>query len=483
MRPASSIESTDSMTVEGLERPPDLVGLEWPDEVPRRPGNGGDLRLALLDTVLAERRQPRGDRGNEPLGRHGLGHGDEGDGTRIPSDPSRRVRDLFEHTLTSLDEASDSDSLTGCQSTAGRRSGGRGEGGGEHRSERAQTPVSEERSGRRTHRPPGGDLLPAEEAWDLQVIRVVCGGALDRHGLADRALDAGRRGGRCGTVVLGRNDVEATVARLDALALELLEEVPLAWRSNRRRGIARLGRCRAARVPLSHAVEAGRDDSDHHLVAEPLVEARPEDDVRLWIGCGANLLGGLCHLEQAEGRGAGDVEENSLRALDVDLQERARDRLSSCLDGAVLADARPIPMSADPASFMIARTSAKSRLISPGIVMMSLIPWTPWRSTSSTTRNASMIEVFFWTTSLSRSFGIVISVSTWALSSSAAFSAIELALGAFEAERLRHDADRQRACFLGHLGDDRSGPGAGPAAEPGGDEDHVRVGERLGDLL
>ena len=77
---------------------------------------------------------------------------------------------------------------------------------------------------------------------------------------------------------------------------------------------------------------------------------------------------------------------------------------------------------------MIARTSAKSRLISPGIVMMSLIPWTPWRRTSSTTRNASMIAVFFWTTSLRRSFGIVISVSTWALSSSAAFSATSLRL-------------------------------------------------------
>ena len=145
--------------------------------------------------------------------------------------------------------------------------------------------------------------------------------------------------------------------------------------------------------------------------------------------------------------------------------------------------ARPMPMSADPASFMIARTSAKSRLIRPGIVMMSLIPWTPWRRTSSTTRNASMIEVFFWTTSLSRSFGIVISVSTWALSSSAAFSAMSLRLAPSNAERLRHDADRQRAGLLGHLGDDRGGAGAGPAAEPGGDEHHVRVDERLGDLL
>src|SRR5664280_808842 len=91
-------------------------------------------------------------------------------------------------------------------------------------------------------------------------------------------------------------------------------------------------------------------------------------------------------------------------------------------------DARPIPIRADPASCMIALTSAKSRLIRPGTVMMSLIPWTPWRSTSSTTRNASRIEVFLATTSRSRSFGIVMSVSTFALSCSAAFSAMSLRL-------------------------------------------------------
>src|SRR5207253_1182490 len=79
---------------------------------------------------------------------------------------------------------------------------------------------------------------------------------------------------------------------------------------------------------------------------------------------------------------------------------------------------------AEPASFMIARTSAKSRSIRPGTVMMSLIPWTPWRRTSSTTRNASRIEVFFWTTSRRRSLGIVMSVSTFDFSASAAFSAV-----------------------------------------------------------
>ena len=34
----------------------------------------------------------------------------------------------------------------------------------------------------------------------------------------------------------------------------------------------------------------------------------------------------------------------------------------------------PIPISAEPASSMIVRTSAKSRLISPGMVMRSVMP-------------------------------------------------------------------------------------------------------------
>src|SRR5205085_2645691 len=52
----------------------------------------------------------------------------------------------------------------------------------------------------------------------------------------------------------------------------------------------------------------------------------------------------------------------------------------------------PMPSSAVPASDMIVRTSAKSRLISPGKVIRSEMPCTPWRSTSSAMRNASTID-------------------------------------------------------------------------------------------
>ena len=78
----------------------------------------------------------------------------------------------------------------------------------------------------------------------------------------------------------------------------------------------------------------------------------------------------------------------------------------------------PIPSSARPASDMIVRTSAKSRLITAGSVTRSEMPCTPWRRTSSATWKASTIEVCWSSTSSRRSLGTTISVSTSAASSS-----------------------------------------------------------------
>ena len=60
---------------------------------------------------------------------------------------------------------------------------------------------------------------------------------------------------------------------------------------------------------------------------------------------------------------------------------------------------------------------------------------------------------------------------------------VQPAAGALEAEGLGHDADGQRAQVAGDLRDDRRRAGAGAAAHARGDEHHVRVLERLGDLL
>ena len=56
--------------------------------------------------------------------------------------------------------------------------------------------------------------------------------------------------------------------------------------------------------------------------------------------------------------------------------------------------ALPIPIRADPAFDMTAFTSAKSRLISPGVVIRSVIPETPCIKTWSACRKASKIATW-----------------------------------------------------------------------------------------
>eukprot|EP01033_Poteriospumella_lacustris_P016981 gene16980-gene17726 len=89
----------------------------------------------------------------------------------------------------------------------------------------------------------------------------------------------------------------------------------------------------------------------------------------------------------------------------------------------VRPDPRPMPISAVPALPMIDRTSAKSTLISPGRMMISDMPTTPWRNTSSATENARCSGVFSGMICSRRSFDTMISVSTSSRSRSIAPSA------------------------------------------------------------
>ena len=78
--------------------------------------------------------------------------------------------------------------------------------------------------------------------------------------------------------------------------------------------------------------------------------------------------------------------------------------------------ALPMPMIAVPALRMIIFTSAKSVLISPGVVIRSVMPWTPWRSTSSAILKAFTIDVLSLETVSSRSLGMMMRVSTFSFS-------------------------------------------------------------------
>src|SRR5215472_10737171 len=72
---------------------------------------------------------------------------------------------------------------------------------------------------------------------------------------------------------------------------------------------------------------------------------------------------------------------------------------------------------------MIVFTSAKSRLMMPGTVMMSEMPCTAWRRMSSAMRNASKKLVPRSTVSIKRSFGMTMTVSTAPINSCSACSA------------------------------------------------------------
>src|ERR1041384_5266675 len=97
-------------------------------------------------------------------------------------------------------------------------------------------------------------------------------------------------------------------------------------------------------------------------------------------------------------------------------------------------------ISAEPASFMIVFTSAKSRLMTPGLVIRSEMPAIPWRSTSSAIWKASVTVVLGSTMCSRRWFGIVMSASTDSLSIAMLKESVD-ALITIPNQRLLHMVD------------------------------------------
>ena len=88
----------------------------------------------------------------------------------------------------------------------------------------------------------------------------------------------------------------------------------------------------------------------------------------------------------------------------------------------------PIPICATPLSFIIVLTSAKSIFIKPGIVIKSVIPWTPFFKTPSASLNASTIVVPFDTVFIRLLFSTTINASTFFFILAIPFSAFSLLL-------------------------------------------------------
>ena len=142
-----------------------------------------------------------------------------------------------------------------------------------------------------------------------------------------------------------------------------------------------------------------------------------------------------------------------------------------------------MPISADPAPDMTDFTSAKSRLMRPGVVINDVMPSTPWNSTWSAMRKASTIGMFGSATWSSRSFGTTISVSTAFFSSVMPRSAWVARLrpsnpnGRVTTPIVSAPSPRAISATTG------APPVPGAAAFARGDEDHVGALEDLLDLV
>lgn len=75
------------------------------------------------------------------------------------------------------------------------------------------------------------------------------------------------------------------------------------------------------------------------------------------------------------------MESITVGAVDARLEQRAGDGELAAWTARSSPRAEPMPMSAEPAPCMTDLTSAKSRLIRPGVVMRSVMPWNTDRST------------------------------------------------------------------------------------------------------
>ena len=142
-----------------------------------------------------------------------------------------------------------------------------------------------------------------------------------------------------------------------------------------------------------------------------------------------------------------------------------------------------MPISADPAPDITDLTSAKSRLIRPGVVIRSVMPCTPESSTWSALRKASRHR----DAAVADRQQPVVGDDDEGVDLLAQLRDAGLGLVGpptpLEGERAGDHTDGQGAQALRDPGDDGGAPGAGATALPRGDEDHVGPLEDLLDLL
>ena len=248
------------------------------------------------------------------------------------------------------------------------------------------------------------------------------------------------------------------------------------------------GRLRPRLVPARRfgspsTVEPGRDQRDVDLAVGHLADARAEDDVRPGIDRGADLVRRLSDLAQAQIGRAGDMEQDAVGTVDARLEQRARCRLTRCLDRALLAApltepdqrrSRVLDDRADVGEVEVDETRRRQQLDDALDGLEEHLVDDAERLERRRLGVDDLGDVVvrdgdhrvdLGDQTLGRFLG---DLTTWR---------------PFEIEGLGHDGDRQCALLAGLGCDDRRGTRPGPAAETGSDEHEVGTRDRLRDAV
>ena len=252
-------------------------------------------------------------------------------------------------------------------------------------------------------------------------------------------------------------------------------------RDRRRRVLVRSGLDGRRRAPHRRCQPRG-DQRDEDVPFERVAEARPEDHVRVGIGSLADHLGGLADLAQSEVWWAGDVEEDPPGAIDAGLQQRAGDRLTRRVGGAVLAgpaaqaDERRTGVlhhGPDIGKVEIDQAGCGDEVDDPLDRLMEDVVDDAERVDHRSIVGEDVRD----TVVRDDDQGVDVrgELRRGGLGDPQPMRSLE-------SERLGHDRDRQGALVPGVGRDDRCGAGSGTATKTGGDEDEVCAGDCVGDL-
>src|SRR5690554_2012101 len=177
-------------------------------------------------------------------------------------------------------------------------------------------------------------------------------------------------------------------------------------------------------LALAALLKPGGNHRDLNLIAHIFADDVAEDNMGIFVG---DILDKACRLVDFLERdivAAGDIDQDAGRALDRNIFEQRRG------NGHLGSNQRAVRPACAPGSHQghalavhIVRTSAKSTLTMPRIVMRSLMPCTACNKTSSAILKASRMVVSSPEIASRRWLGIVMRVSTAAARFSMPFSA------------------------------------------------------------